>query len=123
MTSISDTSLTTLDDCMASLVHFQSYDGSFICPQDKWKQSVFELRFGKRDDVIACCPMKCAISDPTEDTHLINTWTTALAIKFMELRMNEKKDMWELVAKKGEAFIKQQLEASKLSNNIDFKKH
>jgi hypothetical protein len=103
---------------MVSLINFQSYDGSFTCPQDKWKQSIFESCFGKRDDVIASWPMKYEINEPIGYTNF-NTWTTALAIKFMELKMSEKKDMWELVAKKGECFIKQQLEASKTSKIVN----
>ena len=38
----------------------------------------------------------------------IRIWTTALAIKLLEQKMMEKKDIWEIVANKGECFIKQQ---------------
>ena len=61
----------------------------------KWKNSVFEEYTGSYEAVQSSCP-KCV---------KITLWITALAIKILELKMLEKKDLWELVAQKSRKYI------------------
>ena len=97
------TSQTIPDDEMAQLVHLQKSNGSFEICSDEWKNSIFEMYAGKFEDVLSICP-----------TGIKNTvWVTALAVKILELKMAETRDLWELVAKKSKNYILTELKEDK----------
>ena len=89
------TSQSITDDEVARLVNLQKSNGSFEIFSDEWKNSVFELYAAKFEDVLSSCP--------TENNN--NVWFTALAMKILELKMAEARDLWELVAKKSKRYI------------------
>ena len=98
-----DTSSKSLDDKMTELVNLQGSSGKFKIYPQNWKNSVFEEYTGSFEAVQSSCP-KCV---------RITLWITALAIKILELKMLEKKDLWELVAQKSRKYI-----LAKLNQNI-----
>ena len=87
------------DDRMAALICLQKSGGAFEIPSDKWTNSVFEVYLGKYEDCNASCPAGLKI----------NLWVTALAIKVLELKMIEKRDIWELAAKKSKKYLLNEL--------------
>ena len=93
----------SLDDKMTELVSIQGSNGAFKIHPKNWKNSVFEEYAGNYEDVQSSCPTSVRI----------NLWTTALAIKILELKMLGKKDLWELVAQKSRKYI-----LAKLNQNI-----
>ena len=96
-------SQTNTDDKMAQLVSLQKSNGSFEICSDEWKNGVFEVYAGKFEDVLASCP-----------TGIRNTvWVTALAVKILQLKMAETRDLWELVGKKSKQYILTKLEEDK----------
>ena len=91
------------DDEMARLVSFQKSNGSFEICSDEWKNGVFEVYAGKFEDVLSSCP-----------TGVKNTvWVTALAVKILQLKMAETRDLWELVGKKSRQYILAELKEDK----------
>ena len=101
---------------MTALINLQNFNGSFTCSEKTgensvfncyttnvdnakagclWKNSVFNVYAGDMDNAKEGCPK--AVS--------FDLWTTALAVKIMELRMADKKELWELVAGKGKLFL------------------
>ena len=82
---------------MTSLVNLQNSDGMFEIPNDDltWHESVFNIYTGTYEKVKMNCPEGTAF----------NLWITALAMKIMELKMPEKKDLWELVAQKSKKYL------------------
>ena len=105
------TSMASLDDRMTALINLQNFNGSFTCSADKWDHSVLHYYFGNIDNVIAGCPKDLDF----------DIWTTALAIKILEFKMLEKKDLWELVAKKGGQCIMQHFNAN-INNQEQYSK-
>ena len=96
-------SQTSTDDKMAQLVSLQKSNGSFEICSDEWKNSIFEVYAGKFENVQSSCP-----------TGVKNTeWFTALAVKILELKMAETRDLWELVAKKSKKYILTELKEDK----------
>ena len=96
-------SQTNTDDKMAQLVSLQKSNGSFEICSDKWKNCVFEAYAGKFEDVLSSCP-----------TGIKNTvWVTALAVKILQLKMAETRDLWELVGKKSRQYILAELKEDK----------
>ena len=94
---------TITDDEMAQLVNLQKSNGSFEIFSDEWKNSIFEVYAGKFENVQSSCP-----------TGVKNTaWFTALAVKILELKMAETRDLWELVAKKSKKYILTELKEDK----------
>ena len=95
--------LNSLDDKMTELVSIQGSNGAFKIHPKNWKNSVFEEYAGSYEAVQSSCPTSVNIK----------LWTTALAIKILELKMLGKKDLWELVAQKSRKYI-----LAKLNQNI-----
>ena len=87
------------DDRMTALICLQKSGGAFEIPSDKWKTSGFEVYLGKYEDCNSSCPASLKI----------NLWVTALAIKILELKMIEKRDIWELAAKKSKKYLLNEL--------------
>ena len=82
-----------------------------------WTQSVFEYYLGSFQRIDEKLPKDLIALSATSTTVGTNKdisetnwgiWTTALAIKILEVKMMEKKDTWELVADKGKYFLRQQ---------------
>eukprot|EP01129_Flabellula_baltica_P000835 TRINITY_DN1077_c0_g1_i4.p1 TRINITY_DN1077_c0_g1~~TRINITY_DN1077_c0_g1_i4.p1 ORF type:complete len:819 (-),score=208.03 TRINITY_DN1077_c0_g1_i4:15-2471(-) len=82
-----------------SILHIQKADGSWVLEEIAGilKLSVSELNS----------------ANPCADVE--NVWATALALAYMELKMQDTKTRWALVARKGTRFIKKALKASSLS--------
>ena len=99
LTNKDQANLITLDDKMTALISLQNANGMFALSGDGWNESVFELYVGKLEEVKSACPKHVGF----------DLWTTALAIKIMELKMDEKRDLWELVAEKGKQYLLSQL--------------
>ena len=96
-------SKTNTDDKLAQVVSLQKSSGSFEICSDEWKNSTFEVYAGKFEDVLSSCP-----------TGIKNTvWVTALAVKILELKMAETRDLWELVVKKSKQYILAELKEDK----------
>ena len=99
LTNKDQANLITLDDKMTALISLQNANGMFALSGDGWNESVFELYVGKLEEVKSACPKHIGF----------DLWTTALAIKIMELKMGEKRELWELVAEKGKQYLLSQL--------------
>eukprot|EP01129_Flabellula_baltica_P000837 TRINITY_DN1077_c0_g1_i9.p1 TRINITY_DN1077_c0_g1~~TRINITY_DN1077_c0_g1_i9.p1 ORF type:complete len:806 (-),score=206.26 TRINITY_DN1077_c0_g1_i9:15-2432(-) len=82
-----------------SILHVQKADGSWVLEEIAGilKLSVSELNS----------------ANPCADVE--NVWATALALAYMELKMQDTKTRWALVARKGTRFIKKALKGSSLS--------
>ena len=87
---IDNLDMTTVDGKMTALVNSQKSDGMFEIASDKWDDSVFYMYLGRHGNVKKACPEGIAFT----------YWLTTLAIKILETKMSEKKDLWELVAEK-----------------------
>ena len=84
---------------MTTLICLQKSGGAFDIPQDKWINSGLEVFLGKFEDCHSSCPAGSKIT----------LWVTALAIKVLELKMIETKDIWELAAKKSKKYLLNEL--------------
>ena len=84
---------------MTTLICLQKSGGAFDIPQDKWINSGLEVFLGKFEDCHSSCPAGSKIT----------LWVTALAIKVLELKMIEKRDIWELAAKKSKKYLLNEL--------------
>ena len=87
----------SLEDKMTSLVYMQNYNGIFDLSSEEWEGSVFDEYAGKFDDVVNICPLGISFEN----------WLAALAINIFELKMSNKKKLWELVVQKSKKFLKQ----------------
>ena len=87
------------DDRMTALICLQKSGGAFEIPADKWMNSGLDLFLGKFEDCHSSCPAGFKIT----------LWVTALAIKVLELKMIETKDIWELAAKKSKKYLLNEL--------------
>ena len=108
MKNLNKTKKSSVDNDMTELVKLQTSSGMFEITANGWKTSVFETYLGKFQEVKESCP---------EGTEL-NAWLTSLAMKILELKMGEKKDLWELVAEKSKKFLLSQL----LNNEEEYNK-
>ena len=88
---IDSVDMTTVDGKMTALVNSQKSDGMFEIAPDRWDDSVFYIYLGSHGNVKKACPKGIDFSH----------WLTILAIKILEIKMSEEKDLWELVAAKG----------------------
>ena len=104
-----------VDSNMTALISFQNSNGSFTCNSGKWTNSVFEYYLGSLQQVNEKFP-KHLIFDSHDDNNSTNSaiWTTALAIKVMEIKMKDRINTWDLVAQKGKYFLKQ-----RCKDNVD----
>ena len=88
--SSSEKSNHTSEDRMTELVHLQKSNGIFELSSEKWAGSVFEEYSGTYADVQSRCPSGIPLE----------SWLTALAINICEMKMSDKKVLWELVVQK-----------------------
>ena len=100
-------SLKTSDDQMTQLLNFQRSNGTFKISPENWIGSIFEVYAGSYEDVRSRCPAGIKIT----------LWITALAIKILELKLGEKRDLWELVEQKSIKYIFSELKQNKLELN------
>ena len=84
---------------MTQLISLQKSNGIFEISPPNWKGSVFEVFAGKYEDVQSSCPTGIKL----------NLWITALAIKIMEVKMSEKKELWELVIQKSKKLLNKEI--------------
>jgi len=87
----------TSEDRMTQLIHLQKSNGIFELSSEKWAGSVFEEYSGTYLDVQSNCPSGI----PME------SWLTALAINICEMKMSDKKVLWELVVQKSTKCLRQ----------------
>ena len=85
------------EDRMTELIHLQKSNGIFELPSEKWAGSVFEEFSGTYADVQSKCPTGIPLE----------SWLTALAINICEVKMSDKKVLWELVVQKSKKCLKQ----------------
>ena len=86
-------------DEMTELISLQKSNGLFEISNKEWKGSVLEKYLGPYTEVRFGCPLGMK-------TYL---WITALSMKILEIKMSDKKDLWDLVAQKSEKFLKEEL--------------
>ena len=77
-------------DRMTELISLQKSNVIFDISSNDWTESVLDFYAGKYEDVQSSCPSGVAI----------NLWITSIGIKIMEIKMSDKKELWELVAQK-----------------------
>ena len=86
-------------DEMTELISLQKSNGLFEISNKEWTGSVLEKYLGAYTEVKFGCPLGMK-------TYL---WITALSMKILEIKMSDKKDLWDLVAQKSEKFLKEEL--------------
>ena len=86
-------------DDMAELISLQKSNGLFEISNNEWTGSILEKHLGAYTEVKFGCPLGM-------NTYL---WITALSMKILEIKMGDKKDLWDLVAQKSEKFLKEEL--------------
>ena len=91
------------EDKMSELISLQKSNGIFDVSSNDWTESVFNFYLGKYEDVSSSCPPGVTIT----------LWITALAIKIMEIKMSDKRELWELVAQKSKKSLNVELKKSK----------
>ena len=82
-------------DKMTELINLQKSNGVFEISSENWIGSVYEEYLGSYSDVKSSCPEGIDI----------NLWITALSMKIFEVKMEDKKDLWDLVMRKSHKFI------------------
>ena len=90
-------------DKMTELINLQKSNGVFEISSENWIGSVYEEYLGSYSDVKSSCPKGIDI----------NLWITALSMKIFEIKMEDKKDLWDLVMRKSHKFLNAKL------NNIN----
>ena len=93
------------NDRMTELINLQKSNGMFDVTHEHWAGSVLEIYLGSYIDVTSNCPSGIEI-------HL---WITALCMKILEIKMGDKKELWDLIARKGQKFLN--LEMQKENRN------
>ena len=93
------------NDRMTELINLQKSNGMFDVTHEHWAGSVLEIYLGSYIDVTSNCPSGIEI-------HL---WITALSMKILEIKMGDKKELWDLIARKGQKFLN--LEMQKENRN------
>jgi len=86
------------------LINLQKSNGAFEVSANVWDGSILEKYLGTYSDVNSKCPLGIPI-------HL---WITALSMKILEIKMGEEKDLWDLVMRKSQIFIKAELNKIKV---------
>ena len=82
-------------DKMTELINLQKSNGVFEISSENWIGSVYEEYLGSYSDVKSRCPKGIDI----------NLWITALSMKIFEVKMEDKKDLWDLVMRKSHKFL------------------
>ena len=86
-------------DRMTDLINFQKSNGAFEISSESWSGSVLEEFLGSYSDVKSNCPT----------TIEMDVWITALSIKIFEIKMENEKELWDLVVRKSYKFLDQEL--------------
>ena len=86
-------------DEMAELISLQKSNGLFEISNKEWIGSVLEKYLGAYTEVKFGCPLGMNVY----------LWITALSMKILEIKMGNKKELWDLVAQKSEKFLKKEL--------------
>ena len=89
---------------MTALINLQNFDGSFTILENTWNNSVFYFYAGEVETVMKFLNSFQKNQNIPKDARM-DLWTTALAMKILELKMPEKKDLWELVVGKARLFL------------------
>ena len=92
-------------DRMTELINLQKSNGMFDVSREHWAGSVLEQYLGSYTDVKSNCPSGI-------EMHL---WITALSMKILEIKMEDKKELWDLIARKSQKFLN--LEMQKENRN------
>ena len=93
---------------MTALINLQTSNGKFTLSDELWDGSVLDIYVGKLGKVKSRCPTSVTL----------DLWITALAMKIMELKMDEIKGLWELVAEKSKKYLINQLMKNEDQYNI-----
>ena len=93
---------------MTELISLQKSNGVFKISDEDWTGSVLEDYLGSYSDVKSNCPLGIEM----------NLWITALSMKVLEIKMEDKKDLWDLVMRKSHKFLNQELKGA-MENLID----
>ena len=93
---------------MTELISLQKSNGEFKISDEDWTGSVLEEYLGSYSDVKSNCPTGIEM----------NLWITALSIKVLEIKMEDKKDLWDLVARKSHKFLNKELNGA-IENLLD----
>ena len=93
---------------MTELISLQKSNGEFKISDEDWTGSVLEEYLGSYSDVKSNCPTGIEM----------NLWITALSMKILELKMEDKKDLWDLVMRKSHKFLNQELNEA-MENLLD----
>ena len=94
-------------DKMTELINLQKSNGAFEISSENWIGSVYEEYLGSYSDVKSSCPEGIDI----------NLWITALSMKIFEVKMEDKKDLWDLVMRKSHKFLNAEL--NKINENYE----
>ena len=87
---------------MTELISLQKSNGEFKISDEDWTGSVLEEYLGSYSDVKSNCPSGIEM----------NLWITALSMKLLETKMEDKKDLWDLVMRKSHKFLIKELNGS-----------
>ena len=91
------------NDSMTELINLQKSNGGFVVSAEDWTGSVLEKYLGNYTDVKSKCPSGIGM----------NLWITGLSMKIFEIKMGEKKELWDLVARKSQKFLNLELNKEK----------
>ena len=86
-------------DRMTELINLQKSNGEFEISSKNWIGSVLGEYLGSYTDVKSSCPKGIEI----------NSRITALSMKILEVKMEDKKDLWDLVMQKSHKFLNAEL--------------
>ena len=75
---------------MTEYINLQKSSGIFEISPENWAKCVLEKYLGNYMNVKSTCP----------SGNRMHLWITALAIKILELKMGDKKELWDLVVKR-----------------------
>ena len=93
-------------DEMTEIINLQKSNGAVEITENNWTGSVLEKYLGGYTEVKFSCPQRMDM----------NLWITALSMKILEIKMGNRKDLWNLVVQKSEKdlrFLKEQLKKEK----------
>ena len=90
-------------DRMTELINLQKSNGMFDVPREHWAGSVLEIYLGSYMDVKSSCPS--GIEMPL--------WITALSMKILEIKMGDKKELWDLIERKSHKFLNLEMQKEK----------
>ena len=93
---------------MTELISLQKSNGVFKMSDEDWTGSVLEEYLGSYSDVKSNGPPGIEM----------NLWITALSMKVLEIKMEDKKDLWDLVMRKSHKFLNKELNGS-IENLLD----